>query len=70
MPVAVRFSKLIEWIQEEGLEVLLFSFIHIRFDKCSLDELSDCEKLVTYAHLRTAVFTTRINRKSDYGKYN
>ncbi|KZL17645.1 hypothetical protein PsAD2_02981 [Pseudovibrio axinellae] len=62
LPIEDRFMQLVEWAEDEGIEVLLFSFIKSRFDKIDLEDLSAREKEITYEHNRRAVVMTRYNR--------
>ncbi len=65
-----RFAQLVEWTEDEGLEVPLLSFIQTRFEKVCIEDLSDCEKEITYENLRLTVIMTRHNRKASYDQYN
>ncbi|GHB33848.1 hypothetical protein GCM10007094_23430 [Pseudovibrio japonicus] len=70
LSIEKRFNQLVEWAQDEGLEVLISSYILLHFDKRNLKTLSDFEKAITYGHLRKAIVMTRHNRKASYDKYH
>lgn len=70
VPISIRFNQLVEWVEDEGLEPALYSFILSRFDKYRLVELSDSEKHVTYVHLRATVIFTKQSREAHNDRYN
>ncbi len=60
-PISIeeRFCEFIKWAEEEGMSVVIHSFIANNFNKPRTEDLTNKEKEITFEHLRDAVMEIR-----------